>query len=680
MDETEVQVEIACWAQEHPEAERVNWKDGNEPWVSFEGKLCTLHVGLGGLIWNIQVPVGYQTELSLNGSRKRCWDPLDLHDTLIVPDRNMPFHVSVVYPNKETCNAVDETMLLVQQPEPEPGYDYREAQESVTNLIKKLQLSDENSDIRAHQEERLLIKSRACFRAMNKAETLSEVLDAIHTLTTFRRWSYGASGADLEDFRKSNSMRGHGSSGESVEDDLFGPELALKWSWIRCQVEYAADACGIASREGRNTDPNSSSGLLLVRMVSEMDGLEIAHNISQSSGSSLSLKSPDFKFEDSESTQTSSEFAYVREASSIETRKYKSLKGSRSISRSDSDSQLSVHSDESWEEVAGMSVDEVPTDILLQSLAVNGFEQSGGRSQLPSQNKRKFQQIYTPPGEGEAAARAADDHAASITTRSTPISPGVDGSGQDFLEYCDISFNATSFSVECSIKLEQFMHNNTAAITAMGLSLDHPLRLEIVPNKEQVDALAWTGAVEVYASQQSEWHNHVSEEVCGLLCFIPYIVRQFFEMNVSAFLGHRPTREPRGDLFIGLLETVVKRLATVDRDHCCVCSGPLLQVSRTLSSRIMWPCEDNMCQALFASWQTVSTYDADERARQEKESLAEVENDLRDDFPFSTAILDNLRSALDVYKVDSEGLHYGQMIRALARIELWNRRDLEQYL
>ncbi|BBN03047.1 hypothetical protein MPTK1_2g20260 [Marchantia polymorpha subsp. ruderalis] len=679
MDETEVQVEIACWAQEHPEAERVNWKDGNEPWVSFEGKLCTLHVGLGGLIWNIQVPVGYQTELSVDGSRRRCWDPLDLHDTLIVPDRNMPFHVSVVYPNQQICNAADETMLLVQQPEPEPGFDYREAQESVTNLIKKLQLSDENSDTRAHQEERLHIKSRACFRAMNRAETLSEVLDAIHTLTTFHRWSYAASGADLEDSQTSSSMKCDGNSGVSVEDDLFGPELALKWSWIRCQVEYAADACRMASRKGRNTDPKSSSRMILVRMVGVTDGLEIAHSISQSSGSSLSTESPNFKFEDSESKHMAREFDYVREASSIDTRTYKSLKGSRSISRSDSDSQLSVHSDESWEEVVGMSDDEVPTEILLQSLAMNVGEQTGVQGQLPSQNKRKFQQIYTRPGEREAAARAADDHA-STTTRSTHISPGLDAGGQEFLAYCDISFNAASFSVECSIKLEQFMDNNTAAITAMGLSLDHPLRLEIVPNKEQVDALAWTGAVEVYASQQSEWHSHMSEEVCGLLCFIPYIVRHFFEMNVAAFLGHRPTREPRGDLFIGLLQTVVKRLANVDRDHCCVCSGPLLQVFRTLSSRIMWPCEDNMCQALFASWQTVSTYDADERARQEKESLAEVESDLRDDFPFSTAILDNLRSALDVYRVDSEGLHYGQMIRALARIELWNRRDLEKFL
>jgi hypothetical protein len=245
------------------------------------------------------------------------------------------------------------------------------------------------------------------------------------------------------------------------------------------------------------------------------------------------------------------------------------------------------------------------------------------------------------------------------------------------LQWCEIAFNRVSFSVECTLRLSEFMDDITIA-SALGIALEHPLRVEIVPIKAQVDSLAWTGAVEVYASQHTDWHNHVSEEICGLLCLIPDIVQTYFEDKVPAFIrkySDHDTTAPKGDLFVGLLQTLVRRLANANAGgFCCVCGKPGERPTLFhMRGKSLWPCSDNLCQATFGTWQEVSSMDIQEREKEDDSQLSRTEDELRVTFSYSQR--DALKSALEVYGASADDLNYGQMIKALARIEMWNHKD-----
>ncbi|CAM6108111.1 unnamed protein product [Calypogeia fissa] len=734
MDETEVQVEIACWAQDHPEASTINWDNGNEPWVDFSGQRCTLHLGLGGLTWSIEVPIGYQTQIDAgDGKRKRLWDPLDYRDTVIVQSRNTPFRVSVV----DHSNNTTELFHILGQ-----GFANNAVLagsrdgiqiQNLDDKLKALHLESFPPSVAASKRGKALrIKSNAYFETLKRAETLAEVLDVIHGLAKLYNTHLSSLIAPVENHDNDNT---EGAFLEEEDDDehLFDSDFTMKWSSIAAQANHAREAC-ISARcvppflvtSPSCNSPGTSAAMFQLKYLNlgsppegppraACDTLFDLENLSTVSPpkytlvnlESLRLETPPPASPSSSSSESDDDeyTILLPDSASIE----EDLKAQQVKKNDDTapsglnalqtdtfsyDSDDSDKSDGSWE-LAGFSNSKLTSSPEAESGPESGAESSAERgaengaesgvleredSVLPELSSLRLDAALSPEPEvlcpwdqettkkGRAKSRESPERNSLPSKRMKVELQSTTWYRQE-LQWCDIAFNPVSFSIECTLRLSKFMNNSTIA-TALGFSLDHPLRLEIVPNKAQVDALAWTGAVEVYVSQHSDWHNHISEEICGLLCLVPDIVQTYLYENVPNAIRYHGD-----DLFVGLLLQIVKRLISVNAGgSCCVCGKTCDRPnSYHFQTKSLYPCGDNMCRARYATWEEVSSVDSHEREREENAQLQEMEKTLRETFSYADQT--DLKSALEVYGINAGDMNYGQMIRALARIELWNQKD-----
>lgn len=707
MDETEVQVEIACWAQDHPEASTINWDNGNEPWVDFSGQRCTLHLGLGGLTWSIEVPTGYQTEIDpRDGKRKRLWEPLDYGDTVIVQNRSTPFHVSVV----NSTNSTLELFNVLELASEAVSAGSRDGAQllQIHDKFRALNLESipQSGGTVGKGGTPLKIKSKGVIETLATAETLAEVLDVIHGLAKLYNTQMLPSADGNE-----NDAEGTLFEGED-DEHLFESDFTLKWSCIRAQVNYAREACAYAvagslspRRRWRESDVDcekfSQQSLPVTspscsRITSEtqfhLKNLTLGSPPEGQSGASsalfhlpnLSLSSPGNESGGSAQSEIDDEFTVLLpgslgdptaiceglqpEASDDDTATGSKAFQIETISY-DSDSDKS---DSSWEKPGfcdpkptsnlETKSDEERADSVLGVLSsltlTTAFEAGEPEVSWPWDPVTR---------KGRAICRESSDD--DLPSKRIKVEQRSCCKFVKELQWCDITFNPVSFSVECTLRLSEFMDNATVA-TALGLSLEHPLRLEIVPNKAQVDSLAWAGAVEVYVSQHSDWHNHISEEICGLLCLVPNIVQIYFHEKVPTLIP-----DHTDDLFTGLLLQLIRRLIDVNAGgSCCVCGMPGdPPTSYHMQGKSLWPCSDNMCQARYTTWEDVSSVDSLEREKEENSQLRTVEATLRESFSFADQT--DLNSALEVYGIVAGDMNYGQMIRALAQIELWNQKD-----
>lgn len=671
MDETEVQVEIACWAQDHPEASTINWDNGNEPWVDFSGQRCTLHLGLGGLTWTIEVPTGYQTEIDPgDGKRKRLWEPLDYHDTVIVQSRTTPFQVSVVYPSNNRLELFSDLGQGTAN-KAVGGRLYDEVQlQNIHDMFKRLQVDSTPQSLPSTASDRnregkaLTITTTSFFEALKGAETLAEVLNVIHGLAKL-----------YNSHNESSTVPHHDAEGTLLEDEddehLFNGEMAIKWSTITAQVNYAREACALAAlRSLRLRDLEADSDMDSSKVSNEnVGGFPSCSQRTREATvhlESLTLASPPgSQSGPSASSDTDDEYTYLLPGSPVVSTDI--CAGPKPESIDDFASRLKDFQIETFHyDSEGDSSD-------------GSWEIPGFHNQKPSSNQEtESQDEVSWPWDPVTKKARAKSRRGPHGMPSKRIRVGLQsGWNSDVLRWCEIAFNPVSFSVECTIRLSEFM-DNPKVVTALGFAIEHPLRVEVVPNKSHVDSLSWTGAVEVYVSQHTDWHNHISEEICGLLCLVPDIVQTYFHKEVPTLLRQRSepgTTGSKGDLFVGLLQTLVRRLINVNASgSCCICGRPGdPPTTYRMRGRSLWPCTDNLCGATFATWEEVSSMDSQEREREETSQLRLTEESLRETFPYSDE--DALESALGLYGVSTVHMNYGQMIRALARIELWNQKD-----
>lgn len=673
MDETEVQVEIACWAQEHPEASSINWDTGNEPWVDFSGQRCTLHLGLGGLIWNIEVPIGYQTEIDAgDGKRKRLWEPLDYHDTVIVQCRSTPFHVSVVDRSNnilELCNVLGQGVSN----NAVAGRSCDELQlQKVHDMFKTLQLNQESTPdtagVRKEGGKALRIITDAYFEALRRSETLAEVLDGIHGLAKL----YNSQKESATD----PALNAEGTFLEDEDDEhLFGSEMFMKWSTIAAQVNYAREACALARSLSVQhwAESHAGSGTVSEENVRGLPVSFPSRSVVTDEATfrleNLTLASPP-RSQSGPSTSSDDDYTFL-------------LPGLSALSTDGCEDSKPQQVDDDASGLNDFQVDSFRYDSDSDK-SDSSWEIPGLRNEKSSSSRETVSPAVSPtvslpdiswPVTEKASAKCREGPADGV---SPPKRMKVEQRicNQE-LQWCEIAFNPVSFSIECTLRLSEFMDNLTVA-TALGFSLENPLRVEVVPNKSHVDSLSWVGAVEVYVSQHSDWHNHISEEICGLLCLIPNIVQSYFHANVPSLVRNHSelgTIDFKGDLFVGLLQTLVRKLTKVNAGgSCCVCNKPADPPTLLhMQGRSLWPCNDNLCLATYSTWEEVSSVDSQEREREENSSLSLMEESMKE--TFSYAEMDALQAALEVYGVNAINMNYGQAIKALARIELWNQKD-----